>query len=89
MDAPADAVADGSANTLHIADTSNNRIRKVAIGGNISTIVGTGTNTSTGDNGPMYGATLMSPGGVTEVGNGNLYVSDYAPPNVRKILGPA
>ena len=44
---------------MYIADTSNNRIRKVTVStGVISTIAGTGTNSYTGDNGAATSATI-------------------------------
>ena len=41
-----------SAGNLYIADSFNNRIRKVAVGGTISTIAGTGDFGYSGDDGP-------------------------------------
>ena len=50
---------------VYIADTGNNRIRKVTIStGIITTIAGTGTQGSTGDNGQATSATLYYPRGV-------------------------
>jgi hypothetical protein len=50
---------------VYIADTNNNRIRKVTIStGIITTLVGTGTNSYSGDNGPATSATLKNPYGV-------------------------
>ena len=44
---------------MYIADTSNNRIRKVTVStGVISTIAGTGTNSYSGDNGAATSATI-------------------------------
>ena len=50
---------------MYIADTDNNRIRKVTVStGIITTIAGTGTNSYSGDNGPATSATLDGPLGV-------------------------
>ena len=47
---------------IYIADTHNNRIRKLAIStGIITTIVGTGTGSYSGDNGQATSATLNDP----------------------------
>ena len=51
---------------MYIADTSNNRIRKVTVStGIITTIAGTGTTTFSGDNGAATSATLNNPVGIT------------------------
>ena len=50
---------------MYIADTSNNRIRKVTVStGVISTIAGTGTNSYSGDNGAATSAGLVNIQGV-------------------------
>ncbi len=51
---------------MYIADTSNNRVRKVTVStGIITTIAGTGTGSYSGDNGPATSAALNSPFGMT------------------------
>ena len=58
-------VAVDAAGNVYIADTYNNRIRKVSIGtGIISTIAGTGSATYGGDNGPATSAFLQNPRGI-------------------------
>ena len=50
---------------VYIADTSNHRIRKLTVStGIISTIVGTGTGSYSGDNGAATSAALNNPQGV-------------------------
>ena len=50
---------------MYIADCINQRIRKITISnGIISTIVGTGSASYSGDNGPATSATLSYPYGV-------------------------
>ena len=50
---------------MYIADTTNNRIRKVTVStGIITTIAGTGTGGYSGDGGDATSAALMSVGGV-------------------------
>ena len=50
---------------MYIADSSNNRIRKVTVStGIITTFAGTGTYSYSGDNGPATSATLYDPTGV-------------------------
>ncbi len=54
------AVAVDSAGNLYIADTVNNRIRKVS-NGVITTVAGNGTAGFSGDNGPATSAQLAFP----------------------------
>ena len=67
-------VATDAAGNLYIADKSNNRIRKVATSGIITTIAGTGANGNTGDGGPATTATLANPYGLAVDGAGNVYI---------------
>ena len=54
-----------TASNVYIADTQNQRVRKVTVStGIISTIAGTGTASYGGDNGPATSATLYNPTGV-------------------------
>ena len=79
-------VATDSAGNLYIADTTNHRIRKVAVGsGTISTVAGTGTAGYSGDNGPASGAELHSPAGIALDASGNLYIADQGNGVIRKV----
>ncbi len=50
---------------MYIADTNNNRARKVTVStGIITTYAGTGATSYSGDNGPATAATLNQPIGV-------------------------
>ena len=56
---------------MYIADTGNNRIRKVTVStGIITTIVGTGTGSYSGDNGAATSATIKQPRGVAVYSSG-------------------
>ena len=68
-------VAVDSAGNLYIADTGNNRIRKVS-NGVITTVAGNGTQGFSGDNGPATSAQLTIPSGVAVDSAGNLYIAD-------------
>jgi sugar lactone lactonase YvrE len=70
---------------LYIADSGNNRIRKVDTNGIISTIAGNGTNGFFGDGGIATNASLNNPQGVTVDSLGNLFVADTSNNRVRKI----
>jgi len=79
------SVAMDSSGNWYIADTSNNRIRRVTPAGVISTIAGTGTAGSTGDNGPASAAELNAPRGLAFDIFGNLCIADSGNSEVRKI----
>src|ERR1017187_10561604 len=48
-------------NNIYIADSQNNRIRKVSPNGIITTVAGNGRRNDTGDGGPAKDASLMAP----------------------------
>jgi uncharacterized protein (TIGR03437 family) len=79
-------VAVDAAGNLYIADTSNNRIRKVAAG-TIATVAGNGTAGFSGDNGPATSAQFNQPEGVAVDTNGNVYVADTGNNRIREISG--
>ena len=57
---------------VYIADTFNNRVRKVTVStGIITTIAGTGAGGYSGDNGPATSAALYYPAGVSLDASGN------------------
>ena len=65
-----------SSGSLLIADTNNNRIRRLSTDGTITTVAGTGTAGDAGDGGPATSAKLNLPVGVGEDSNGNIYIAD-------------
>ncbi len=84
LNQPVGVVVD-SAGNVYVADTGNNRIRKVAPTGVITTVAGNGTqSTSPGDGGPATNAAIASPHGVAVDSLGNLYVTDFNA-RVRKV----
>lgn len=80
-------VAVNSLGTIFIADSDNNRIRKVTAAGIISTVAGTGTAGFSGDGGPGAAAELNYPTGVAIDAQGSLYIADTSNHRIRKI-GP-
>ena len=81
---PTGVAVDGAGN-LYIADTNNDRIRKVDSAGTITTIAGTGERRFGGDGGPAIQAQLDAPSGVVVDGAGNLYIADRANHRIRKV----
>ena len=76
---------DGNGN-LYIADSRNNRVRKVdAASGTISTIAGTGERGYSGDGGPATEAQLSDLRGVAVDGDGNVYIADTDNHRIRKV----
>ena len=75
-----------TAGNLYIADTQNNRIRKVNTSGVITTVAGGGPNNGViGDGGPATSASLNSPRAVMVDSAGNLYIADAGNNRVRKV----
>jgi DNA-binding CsgD family transcriptional regulator len=73
---------DGS---LFIADTNNNRVRRIDHGGNIVAFAGTGRPSFGGDGGPATAADLNLPTGLAFDNAGNVYIADSGNNRVRKV----
>jgi len=71
--------------SVYIADTNNQRIRKVTAAGIISTVAGNGTAGYSGDGGQATSASIPNPGGVAVDPSGNLYITDGGNRRVRKV----
>ncbi|MDF9409008.1 DUF1533 domain-containing protein [Pelotomaculum isophthalicicum JI] len=80
------AVAVDTAGNLYIAD--GNRVRRVAPGGIITTVAGTGVSGCSGDGGPAGGAQLTGTRGVAVDAAGNLYIADSGNQRVRYVPSP-
>ncbi len=83
LNSPGSVAIDASGN-IYIADTLNNRIRKVS-NGIITTIAGTGAAGYSGDGGASTSAQLNAPWGVTVDAAGNLYISDTLNSRIREV----
>ena len=78
-------VAVDSSNNIYIADTTNQRIRKVsASNGDISTVAGNGTNGYSGDGGAATKAELNYPSAVA-VGPSRLFIADNDNYRIRAV----
>ena len=80
------ALALDSAGNLYIADTGNQRIRKLtAATGAITTVAGDGVEGFSGDNGPATAASIDSPAGIALDSAGNLYLADTHNQRIRRV----
>jgi len=70
---------------LFIADSGNNRVRKVSTDGKITTVAGTGREGFSGDGGPATQASLTGPGGVAVDAKGDLFIADSGNFRARKV----
>ena len=79
------SVAVDMAGNLYIADTFNQRIRKVNTSGIITTVAGGGGIGYSGDGGPATSAELDYPFAVAVDAAGNLYIADDENCRIRKV----
>jgi len=86
LNQPSGVARDNAGNT-YIADTNNNRIRKVAANGTIATVAGAGASGFGGDGGPAAKAQLNAPQGLALDASGNLYIADSTNRRIRKVDG--
>lgn len=86
LNIPSDVSVDFSGN-LYIADSGNNRVRKIDVAGIMTTVAGTGTDGFSGDGGPASLAVLNFPWGVTTSAAGGVYISDRVNSRIRLISG--
>ena len=77
-------VAFDSSGNVYLADSLNNRVRKIA-GSNISTVAGNGGLSSSGDSGPATSAQLNTPLGVAVDRAGNLFIADSQNNTIRRV----
>ncbi len=78
-------VATDSAGNVYIADSVNNRIRKVTPAGIITTIAGTTDYGYSGDGGPALQAQMFSPRGVAVDASGDVYIADTGNDAIRQL----
>ncbi len=84
LNLPYGLAADLSGN-IYIADIGNQRVRRIAPDGSISTAAGTGVKGSLGDGGLAINAQLMSPRNVAVDAAGNLYISEFEGHRIRRV----
>jgi hypothetical protein len=76
------ALSDGS---FLIADTGNNRIRRVSAGGIVTTVAGIGTAGSGGDGGPATSSLLNQPSSVAPLTGGGFLIADTGNNRIRRV----
>jgi len=78
-------VAVGPDGSIYVADSANDRLRRIDPTGIITTIAGTGVGGFSGDGGPATKARLSFPEGIAVGPDGSIYFGDEGNARVRKI----
>ncbi len=81
---PSNLAFDAQGN-LYIADTLNDRIRRVAPDGRLTTVAGGAGNGFAGDGGAATSARLNCPTGIAVDAQGNLYIADSENHRIRRV----
>lgn len=79
------AIAFDSKGNLFVADTGNNRVRRISTDGVITTVAGNGNDVMAGDGGPATSASLLLPYGLAIDGSDNLLIADTGNLRIRKV----
>ncbi len=74
-----------SIGNLYVADANNHRVRKIGLGGVITTVAGNGLESFSGDLGPATSASLNYPEDVAIDRAGNLFIADSGNNRIRKV----
>jgi hypothetical protein len=82
---PPNAVAVDGCGNLFIADSGNNRIRKVDTNGFITTVAGTNSAGFSGDGGAATNASLNTPYGVAVDGYNDVFIADSINNRIRMV----
>ncbi len=68
-----------------VADSANERLRRIRADGTLETIAGTGVRGFAGDNGPATAAQIAVPDIITTDTAGNIYFADFQNHRIRKL----
>jgi trimeric autotransporter adhesin len=82
---PQGLTADADGN-VYIADSANNRIRKLLPDGTLISIAGNGNASYYGDGGPANFASMHNPHGLYSAGGGHIYIADTGNQRIRELL---
>ena len=82
-------VATDAQGNLYISEFDGHRVRRVAQGGTIGTVAGSGIAGFSGDGGPAAAAQLAYPAGLALDAAGNLYIVDSGNVRIRKVFAGA
>jgi trimeric autotransporter adhesin len=80
-------IAAGRDGTIYIADTGNDRVRKITPSGRIEAVAGTGQAGFWGDGGPALQAEFLAPEAVALEPKGGLLIADAGNHRIREVLG--
>lgn len=84
LDVPLGLALDSRGN-VYIADSGNDRVRKLDVGGHITSVAGNGTRGYSGDGGPAAAAELAQPVAVSVDSSNNLYIVDSLNNRIRAV----
>ncbi len=84
---PTNRIAFDALGNLYVADTVNNRVRRIDTNGTINTVAGNGIRGFSGDGGDATAASLNYPADVAISPSGELYFADKDNHCIRKIDG--
>ena len=82
-----EAVAVDAAGNVYVSDTSNQTVREISAGGNVTTLAGTAGMGGRAD-GTGAAARFFYPGGIASTGAGAVYVADTGNHTIRAIASP-
>jgi len=85
LDSP-EGLAVDSAGNIYVADSHNNRVRRIdSSKGTITTVAGTGAGAFAGDSASATSASLALPKGISIDGKGNIYIADSSNHRLRRV----